>query len=1104
MDPLMSKLMAPKPDDIIRRSRLDPLVKTIKDKKLTLITAGPGYGKTTIAAEAVNRLNLETVWYRIDPSDNDFPTFLSYLETGIQSCCPQYEKQFVKDQELLKNKDIEPLAIGFLAEFEKRISNDLYIALDDYQVIGDNRSINLFLQSILDHFTPHLHLIIVSRSIPMLRFSRLMADRQMAWISADDLCFTAAETGLLFKRLLDISLNEKQTEKILVQTKGWVSGMILFSAAFKTKYRSEPDRALRYFKGTQRHIFKYLEENVYLSIPEEIRQFLLETASLDHLDVRLCNRLLAIDHSKRILTQLEDRHLFIFSIDDNRDHFHCHPLFREFLLAKMEIEFSRNQIQILHSDLARLHEIDGDHQTALRHHILSGNIEGASKLLDHLARPIIKQGQPKVLAVLLSSIPDPKMNDEPWFQYLKAGHLKLSNRPHMAAKIFKMVLERFCAMKNKNGECFCRMELADHYMSSGDLEKSEAEYRNILDLKKLDAYMTIVVMGYLTRVLTLSRKISEANKVIKKASVLLAAIEDEASLKKANGWVLAAQGFRYAFCADYHKALEFGEQALHQAKPDINFRTLFSSDFLISYSCFYLGLFSKGTTAAARGIRQDESPHDFDGTKDFLHLLYARNRLEMAEISNQEVLSLQKEGKKILQVFKTASFPVGVVHACLVIYKACFKQRNMTQAEACLRKGIDALEGSDLPQLRNELKVFLANLLFFHRGSDHNKEAMILIKAAEEKLVYSAWHMFQISMIYARYYWEHKHMETCFDYIVHSLKLCRRKNFEIWLLKEKDWIIPLLIRLYAMKSMRDYLETIFIKLDKHMQSPLAELQNSKRPDIKKAVAQISELLPEKPVPAISAAFLGPFRLYVGLEEIPESRWKSKKARTLMKYLLSMRDKGFLDKEILMELLWPNEDPQKSARRFHVALAALRKVLEPSITKGVKSSYIKRSGASYRVDIGKDGQIDIELFKSAVKRAQGLKDSHESLRLYKKAESLYKGDFLQEDPYDQWCGDEREKYRQHYLFAVKKIIDYHERNQDYTTCISYAERYLKAEPFSETTLRDLMKYYALSGNKPMIIRIYERFKSSIQQELDCDPSHETETLYAQLVAVGSIQ
>ena len=60
-------------------------------------------------------------------------------------------------------------------------------------------------------------------------------------------------------------------------------------------------------------------------------------------------------------------------------------------------------------------------------------------------------------------------------------------------------------------------------------------------------------------------------------------------------------------------------------------------------------------------------------------------------------------------------------------------------------------------------------------------------------------------------------------------------------------------------------------------------------------------------------------------------------------------KGYLDKEILMELLWPEEDPKKSAQRFHVALAALRKTLEPAIKKGVRSSYIKRSGTGYRID-----------------------------------------------------------------------------------------------------------------------------------------------------------
>ena len=1100
MDPLMSKLMAPTPDDVVRRSRLEPLVRTIHEKKLTLITAGPGYGKTTIAAQAASQLKSKTIWYRLDESDNDLSRFLSYFETGIQQCFEQYEKQFSENDDQIKNRDIERLALGFLSEFEKKITNDLFITLDDFQVIGDNREIRSFLQAILDHFTPQLHLILVSRSVPDLKFSRLMADRQMTWITSDDLSFDEVEIDLLFKQLLDISLSKAQLVKIMKKTKGWVSGIILFSTSFKTKYRSDLDRAIKHLKGTQPYIFKYLEENIYVSMSEEIRQFVLKTACLDHLDVNLCNRLLDTNHSKHILSQLEDNHNFTFSIDEDRNSFNYHPLFQEFLLAKIEIEFSTDQTRHLHSILARFHQTNKDHQTALKHHILSGNIDGASKLLDHLARPIIKQGQPQKLASLLSIIPDQHMDNEPWFQYLQAGHLKLNNRPHQAAKVFLKVLDKFCEKKNRNGECFCRMELADYYMALGEFGKSEEEYRHILDLNRLDPYMTIVVMGYFIRVLTLSRKITEANNYIQKASFYLTKIEDEASLKKANGWLLAAQGFRFAFCADYHKALEFGEQSIYQTEPDINYRTIFSGYFLISYSSFYLGQFSKGITAALEGIKKDGKEGDFDGYKDFLHLMYARNRIEMDDISNQEMRNLQKDTKKILQTFKSGSFQAGVVHAYLVLYRAAFKLENTTRAERYLRKGIAVLDENDLPQLKNELKVTLSYLLFFYREKEHNKEAMILIKAAEKELAYSAWHMFRISMIYARYYWEHNHMETCFDYIVHSLKLCEKKNFDVWLLKEKNWIIPLLIHLYAMKTMQGYLETIFPTLHKDTQNHLAELKNAKRKDIKKAAQQISKLLPKKTVPAISAAFLGQFRLSVGSEGIPESRWKSKKARTLMKYLLCMRDKGFLDKEILMELLWPNEDPQKSARRFHVALAALRKVLEPSIIKGTKSSYIKRSGGAYRIDIGKDGHLDIEAFKTLFKRATKFKDSEESIPLYMKVESLYRGDFLQEDPYEQWCVDEREKYRQNYLFALKKIIHYHEKKQDYATCISYAEKYLKIEPYEENVLRSLMQYYAFNGNKPMIIRIYEKFKTSIHQELDCAPSHETETLYTQLVTV----
>ena len=264
--------------------------------------------------------------------------------------------------------------------------------------------------------------------------------------------------------------------------------------------------------------------------------------------------------------------------------------------------------------------------------------------------------------------------------------------------------------------------------------------------------------------------------------------------------------------------------------------------------------------------------------------------------------------------------------------------------------------------------------------------------------------------------------------------------------------------------------------------------------------EILSFIPKLQPPPIQACFFEQFKLFVGDQEVAADKWKSKKARTLFKYLVAMRHKGYLDKEILMELLWPDEDPQKSGQRFHVAMAALRKTLEPDIQKGIRSSYIRRSGQSYRIDIGEKGQVDVETFSWASDQGRQTRDRELSIRHYEKVAALYRGDFLEEDPFEPWCENERERYKQFYLTALKKIIEYHEFQKDYSGCIRVANIYLQKDKYAETIIRKLMNYYSLTGNRPMISHIYEKFTQTIQVELDCGVSDETKRLYAQLICV----
>jgi len=268
---------------------------------------------------------------------------------------------------------------------------------------------------------------------------------------------------------------------------------------------------------------------------------------------------------------------------------------------------------------------------------------------------------------------------------------------------------------------------------------------------------------------------------------------------------------------------------------------------------------------------------------------------------------------------------------------------------------------------------------------------------------------------------------------------------------------------------------------------------------KDAPSNDTKIIPKAQVPALKVYFFGKFKVLQEDREIPDKRWKSKKAQMLFKYLLYTRHKGYLKKDVFMELLWPEEDPVKTAKRFHVALASLRKTLEPEKAGRIPSAYIARSSDAYQIDVGDEGSVDIEDFREELKLAREEQNPERTLQHNLKAATIYQGDFLEEDLYVPWCDEEREILKGEYLRLLEEIIEYYNFNKDYKKCIGYAKKYLKVDKYAEDIYQLLMTYYSQIGKKNLAIKTFKKCKDSITVELDCPLSKETEILYQKLIS-----
>ncbi len=163
---LNAKLIIPRSSETVLRDRLIPIIKEIGKKRITTVTAGAGFGKTTLVAQACHTLKMNTIWYRLDGTDKDFITFLCYLIAGFKKYFPMFGRETVlriKSAHLL-NREREAVLTVFLSEMEKLAENDLIIVLDDYHLVQNSREINEAVTFLVERFPHRIRLLIIRRT----------------------------------------------------------------------------------------------------------------------------------------------------------------------------------------------------------------------------------------------------------------------------------------------------------------------------------------------------------------------------------------------------------------------------------------------------------------------------------------------------------------------------------------------------------------------------------------------------------------------------------------------------------------------------------------------------------------------------------------------------------------------------------------------------------------------------------------------------------------------------------------------------------------------------------------------------------------------------
>ncbi len=248
------------------------------------------------------------------------------------------------------------------------------------------------------------------------------------------------------------------------------------------------------------------------------------------------------------------------------------------------------------------------------------------------------------------------------------------------------------------------------------------------------------------------------------------------------------------------------------------------------------------------------------------------------------------------------------------------------------------------------------------------------------------------------------------------------------------------------------------------------------------------------LPLLRVQLLGDFRVHCGEHLVGEPEWKRKKSKTLFKLLLLAPGRA-LTREQAMELLWPESEPEASAKNLNTVLYTLRRALCPD-PACPESAYVALEGERLFLRAEALASVDADAFQRQASAALG---PHGDRRACGEAIALYTGDLLPDDLYEDWAAGPRERLRIRYLELRARQASLCERGRDYPAAIEALQRLLEAQPSDEQAHRALMRTYALAGRRHDALRQYQSCREALGRDLDVEPLPETAALYAEILA-----
>jgi LuxR family maltose regulon positive regulatory protein len=412
---LATKVVPPRCQGLIERPRLLGLTSQLSEKRLAVVKAPAGFGKTSLAATWLQRLEQNenaVAWLTIDSDDDEPPAFLFYVAHALQRARNKLGAaaiDLLQESFLINPRAIVSTLINDLVD----VDDEVYLFLEDYHWVT-NPEIHETLAFFLKHAPSHCHVVLTTRAEPPLPLASLRAQNQLLEIDASALRFDLQETRNFLEFETPDTIIPSEVRLLHEKTEGWAAALRIVAS---TPIESRQDFAqyVHNLSGTQRSIGTYLDE-MFDGLPRDIVEFMLRTAILDRLCAPLCESLMGESSNGALFRSIEERQLLLTPLDQEGRWYRYHPLLSEYLAQRLGAELG-NEIPGLHQRASLWYASQELWTDAVQHAIAAGDAIRALAWIRNCAMPLVKRGDLFTLlgwqrlfpAVLMRSQPEVKL-----------------------------------------------------------------------------------------------------------------------------------------------------------------------------------------------------------------------------------------------------------------------------------------------------------------------------------------------------------------------------------------------------------------------------------------------------------------------------------------------------------------------------------------------------------------------------------------------------------------------------------------------------------------------------------------------------------------------